>query len=150
MYPQAYLDIDKASKAINESNDCVVKAIAILAKIPYQQAHDLSVTHGRKYRRRAWFANVGYMAFKELGYEMVTHHKQSAYYQDILSQYPNGHRPQNITFKHPKRFPDVWQIQKDMILQTGGHVGAIIDGHLIDWSAGRSFRVQSFYTLEKI
>jgi hypothetical protein len=55
----------------------------------------------------------------------------------------------NLTSHHVANFPEAWNDGQTYLLQMSGHVGAVVDGKLHDWTVGRSKHIQGIYRIEK-
>lgn len=121
--------IADASGRRNENNDCTVRAVAIVTGLPYDQVHAAFSQAGRKHRRGCR-RSVTEQACKSLGYAMksVAHESRTA-----------------VTIEREKRL----QTGRYIIGMTA-HLAGMIDGKLIDWTAGRRKRVNGVYSLTPI
>ena len=125
----------KASE-IGERNDCAVKAVAFAAGIPYERAWELLNKHGRK-TGGGTLPSITEAVMKELGCELT---EVKAY--DFISRYPGHHSKalKNVTTHHPARFPDVWKDGQIYLMSVRGHILAVVNGEVMDWSRRRALR----------
>lgn len=138
--------IDQASKAMNETNDCTVKAAAIAFNIEYAVAHRIFAEAGRRPRKGVLRFNVlkayGKIAASQ-GKKLVQCNPQG-----FINQYPKAHQIlKNITTHHPKRFNKVWRDGFTYIVFTSCHVGVVVNGTNHDWTVGRAKRVEELYRI---
>lgn len=118
------------SKALGERNDCTVKAIAIAGDLSYHQTHEMLSRKGR--RRGHGCVTVQWeAAMRDLGLEWT---------ETSRPRKPNG---QGYTMKTIARaFP-----RGRHIVRVRGHVAALVDGKVEDWTEGRQHRVVRVLTL---
>lgn len=111
------------SKQIGERNDCTVKAIAIAGGFPYLQVHEVLALNGR-YRGHGCPRSVWEASMTQLGLTWT----------ETRPRQPSGSR---YTMKTIARaFP-----RGRHIVQVNGHVAALVDGKVEDWTDGRQYRV---------
>lgn len=135
-----FVTMDRVSKTFGENNDCTVKALAVAARIPYEEAHaDLS-SKGRR-NRRGFYTHYIIQSLIARGFEI--RRINIAEYMSVF--YPKGHKYQSITMLHFDKFRRAFGNSR-FIVQSRGHV-ATYDGNngLVDWSVGRSQRVREMY-----
>ena len=117
--------VDNESFKANERNDCAVKAIAIACNVPYKVAHRcLEKYAGRKHRRGTMTRFIN-GSIKKLGFDVTPH---------------------DVTAK------TITTIARDTAVQDGfyvvyvrGHMAAIVNGQIEDWTEGKRHRVKSVY-----
>lgn len=134
-----------AVRAIGETNDCTVVALAAATGCGYDKAHELLQRRGRKPRRGFSMHQVADAA-KELGFS-VTRVAAS----EFVSKYPEPHRSvlKGVTSHHPDRFNKVWRDGHNYWLCNSRHVLAVVNGTTIDWSRGRALRCDQIWRIEK-
>lgn len=117
--------VNESFKA-NESNDCAVKAIAIACNVPYKVAHRLLEKHTGRKHRRGTLTHMINPAIRHLGFEVTQLH--------------------DVTAK------TISTIARDSAVQDGffvvyvrGHIAAIVNGQIEDWTEGRRHRVIAVY-----
>lgn len=136
------------SHAVNEDNDCSIKALSLLTGIDYHQCRSALTLAGRKPGRGVWMHQI-ILAAKILGFEMTK--QPLRLHREIINSYPERDRVlQHITTHHPRRFAKVWAGMPNMMLETNGHVAALIDGKVIDWSVNRALRVRDLWVLTPV
>ena len=121
------MNFDKAmkfSRDANEHNDCTVKAISIACDVPYKVAHKALANQGRRKRCGSYWHQQS-KAIKSLGYkvEAVQHTAKT-----------------------------INQVKSDEVVQQGyflayvrGHVAAVVNGKVEDWTDGRRHQVKVIY-----
>jgi len=123
------MNFDKAhnlSQQANEYNDCTVKAIAITCDVPYKVAHKALANEGRR-NRCGSYRHQQVNAIKALGYDL---------------------EPVEVTAK------TMTKIKSDAAVSAGyflayvrGHVAAVVNGKVEDWTDGRRHRIQKVYKI---
>lgn len=121
-----YVKADKVSIAMNESNDCSVKALAILTDTAYKVAHSVLSSLGRKPRKGAMLYDM-FSAIRSLGWELeeVTDSVNAKTVKKIATDpaFSRGH----------------------FLVYTSGHVVAVKHGKVEDWSEDRALRVKQVW-----
>lgn len=124
-----YVKADKVSLAMNESNDCSVKALAILTDTAYKVAHAVLADLGRKPRKGAVLYDM-FSAVRMLGWkrEEVTDSVTAKTVKKIASDpvFSHGH----------------------FLIYTSGHVVAVKNGKVEDWSEDRALRIKQVWKIE--
>lgn len=118
----------KASLKRGERNDCSVKAVSIAARVPYNVAHDALAFFGRQNGRGVYMATA-LEAVKKLGCTFET---------DKQPRQSNGSRwtAKTIGLGYPRGY---------FIVEFRGHVAAMINGVVQDWTDGRRHQVICVY-----
>ena len=136
------------SQAAGESNDCSVKAVAIITGRPYAEVHAVFAACGRR-ARRGTPRDVSRAALVALG---VRIRKWSlADFRAVMATYPArsaGKPARNwVTTHHWRRFPESWAPYrgKKLIVLTSSHMLAVVDGQVRDWSVNRALRVNEIW-----
>ena len=110
---------------LGETNDCGVRALALVCGIPYQTARLALRTHGRKPCDGVYTFQLD----KALT-EFCKPKPRRFVYQSNGRQYT----PISIAKAYPKgRF----------LLYSSGHVMAMVDGKILDWADGRRLRIKA-------
>lgn len=125
MSQQTYLSVTEQSRHHNETNDCTVKAVAIVCNVAYSTAHAALKKHGRKDRQGA-YRNTTFGAIKELGFVATKIETRDS--RSMRSVHRLCETGRCLVFVHR-------------------HVAAMIDGKVQDWTAGRCHRVKSVYVI---
>lgn len=140
---------------MNETNDCTVKAIALLCDTSYEAAHAALKAAGRQDRKGA-YVHQQTKAIQALGFKLSylgnrSIHTRARGYSDIIASYPGVHKNcKSITTHHPRRFPAAWANQPNMLMITRGHAAAFKDGRVHDWSENKALPVVELYAVEKV
>lgn len=142
------------ARELHETNDCAVKAVAIVTGEPYEKVHNLMWKLGRKPRDGTSF-HIIIATLRLLGWEVECQHRSKLYREgglmrEMINSYPKPHNNlKKVTTHHPRRFPKQWEGFPDCILGTDGHVLAFKDGEVKDWSINKSLRVIDIITIKK-
>jgi len=110
------------SHRLGENNDCTVKAVAIACQVTYDEAHGYLKSLGRKWGRGHHWAGNGHgytERLDKLGIEGEEIEFKSKTVKTLARELTKGH----------------------YMVKVRGHVLAIIDGKVEDWTAGRQHRV---------
>lgn len=134
-----------ASAALNENNDCAVKAVAAACCVSYEDAHQVLKKLGRVDRQGTYYRTIR-QAVRFFGFDMIEEIKA-----ERIAQYPGVHKNlQNITTHHPDRFPKVWSEGTYLFYTTGfKHVLCVKDGVNHDWTRGSAKRVEAVFRIVK-
>lgn len=145
-YYQTYTNLRKSGNSVDETNDCSVIAVAAVCNKSYMAAHKALSDQGRKHRKGATLRqildtvdNFGFFAQRV----------DSRYFLDQCGTGSRGRVRKNVTTKHPKRFPKVWKDGHTYLMSVRGHVLAIVNGEVVDWTATKSFRAQGIWRIIK-
>jgi hypothetical protein len=122
-----------ASKAHGEHNDCTVMALTAATGCSYDDCHAALQQAGRKNRRGCQFPTIGKRAAKSLGFLM-----EELDYRDYSAK-------TMITAERDRRLAT-----GKYVIRVRGHVAALVDGKVVDWSAGRRHRINNIYTFTAI
>lgn len=136
-----YVALTKEQQLYREDNDCTVKALALTTGISYAEAHKLLASLGR-------VNGKGFSSF--LTREAVAHTgkriRQVKVIEEIVHQYPGKHKNKlRATTHQPARFPGAWKNGKTYMAFTKGHVLAIVDGVVHDWTSEKSFYILNMW-----
>lgn len=128
-----------------DHNMCSVIAVAALTDRPYDEVAKLFLEAGRKHRKGTptWITD---RIIKQLGFKKVR-----IWLDDIIASYPLPHCNvlKNITSHHARRFPGCFPGGK-LLARSRGHVFAIIDGEVHDWSVNAALRLVNLYRIVPI
>jgi hypothetical protein len=120
----------KSSAGYKETNDCSVKALAIAGRVSYAKAHAVTKSLGRKHRKGMPMWRI-IEAMKMIGCS-VEHIKKPK------KKDGSGYTMMTIGKGFPRGY---------YIVEVRGHVAAMINGDIMDWSDGRKHRVTDIYKL---
>ena len=125
-----------------DKNIFSVVAVASLTERPYDEIAKLFLEAGRKHRKSTpiWITDK---IIQQLGFKKVRIHLR-----DIIASYPLPHCNvlKNVTSHHPRRFPECFPGGK-LLARSRGHVFAIIDGEVHDWSVNAALRLVNLYRI---
>ncbi len=135
-YTTVFSQLNNEAYSKGETNDCSVKAVALVTGALYDDAHRALSTRGRKARHGAYTSDI-IAAVRSFG---KTTNAVDA--RAIIAQYPSPHRDvlKNVTTHHPRRFNKAWPKGR-FLLFSRRHVSAVIDGVLHDWAVNKALRV---------
>ena len=112
----------EASKLLKETKDCAVKAVTIVTGVHYVDVHSLMASYGRK-PRKGTFNGITRNVLKHLGFKTEKVECRSKTVRTLQREFK--YRPGTYL---------VW---------TSGHILAIKDGEVLDWTNGRLHRIIS-------
>ncbi|MCR9292041.1 MAG: hypothetical protein NXI32_04930 [bacterium] len=122
-----FAEINKDSRKFNERYDCAVKALAIVADIPYAQAHAALKEQGR-HNRCGTFAGQYEAALKKMGF-----------------QCEKMGRIKGQQAKTTKTLARIGAPQGRYLVRTSRHVLAVADGQVHDWTSERLCRIKDVW-----
>jgi len=117
------------SVSYGEKNDCTVKALALSTKLSYEDAHELLRLRGRK-NGRGCHSYVWGPAFNDAGYTLVPVFIKAKTVMGIEKD-PNFKKSNNY------------------VVLVRGHILAVRDKKVLDWTNGRRHRILAVYKVEK-
>lgn len=137
------------SRSMGETNDCAVKAVAIACDVSYAEAHEAMKALGRKNRNGTNFYNITTKAIEGFGFTLKSWGLVER--DEVIKSYPGVHSGlKNITTHHPRRFPQVWsKFHGNLLFHTKGHILAVRDGIVCDWTVNHAKRVVGVYEVHK-
>lgn len=151
-YPSLFIELRKTATTVGEDNskDCAVKALALVANVEYAVAHKTLKDCGRK-DNQGTHVHVIAKAAALLGKRM----RRWSYIEmrEVMASYPGADQHKvamgatYITTHHPQRFKKQWahKVKNPLLIRTSAHIAAVIDGRVIDWTDGRSLRAIEIY-----
>ena len=113
-----YTAISEVSSKYGENNDCVVKALSLVSGYSYEKVHNFLRLKGRKFGKGT-LQDIWIPAMKAMGI------------QDNFSRF-SGKTTMNLRVPNKKT---------NYLILTSGHIAAMINGKVQDWSDGRRTRV---------
>ena len=120
-------DVQAASVARNEHNDCAIRAVAVATGEDYDKVHDLFQNYGRQNRCRSkWGMEL--RAMKDLGYKCT---------------------PEIVKAKTVRTLEREVMAGRNYMVAVRGHLLGIHQGKVYDWSQGRQHRVHIVYWIRK-
>jgi len=141
-FTEEFSKLNQDTQSNQETNDCSVKAVALVCGIPYEEARKALAKRGRAPGRGAYTTSI-LDTLEDLGKRVSPVNKQ-----EIIAKYPSPHNTlQNITTHHPRRFPRAWPMGT-YLLFVRRHVAAVVDGKLHDWTVNTSKHVLLMYLVD--
>jgi len=120
------------SDAKGESNDCAVIALSLTCRLPYHTVHAALAQQGRKNNDGTRFEQTQ-AAVTALGFRLT---------ELIDPVQPSGSR------YTPKTVGRLLQ-EGSYLCRVKGHIFAVIDGRVLDWTDGKRHRINRIYKVEK-
>lgn len=114
--------ITRKSARHGETNDCAVKAIAIVANADYDEVHALLKAHGRKDGKGTPWKAI-WATLKALGVWVGPEQRMT--------------RGSRLWAKTVRYLPRVLPRKGRYLVYTRGHILAVVDGEVMDWTEGR-------------
>lgn len=128
----------KDSNKYGERNDCTVKALALTCQIPYEQSHEVFRKLGRR-KGRGFRTMLAFPSFRKLGFQ----------FEKITNQY-GGDTPlqPGTAYRYtPKTIGKLCKKGRYLAF-CRGHVFAVIDGKVMDWTEGRKHKIIKLFKVE--
>ncbi len=118
----------------NEDNDCSVKAVAIAGRVTYDLAHKTLEMYGRRHRKGASVGAIA-AAFMSIQASMIEIDRDK-----LIKR--NGGRTLTVNniVQHLSK-------SKNYVLYIAGHILAVKNGQVQDWTEGRRHHVTSIYEI---
>lgn len=126
-----YLQLRADAASMNEREDCTVRALAVVADVPYVRAHEIMARAGRHPRRGTWILRVN----PDDVLKAVDMRVEKDYFQMQLRVLHRGPVPT------PRTIGRMFPVGRYLVF-TRGHVFGMVHGQIIDWAAGRRHRIQ--------
>lgn len=127
-----YQKLRDSSGQMKENKDCAVVAAAIVTQSDYASAHELLKKFGRKDRKGTVFHTTTKPAIESLGFRLEL----------VNNLQPNGSR------YTPKTVAKACQ-EGYYLCRIKGHIFAVVDGQVMDWTEGRKHRINFIYKVLK-
>lgn len=137
---------DKMGDEFGDSKNCAVISACVLTDKSYDECFYAFLEAGRK-RNVGTRINIETKAFKTLGYDLIFFSKA-----EILDNinYTYGKDYKYVVTRHVNQYKEVFENYGDLLVQVAGHVLAIKDCVVEDWSRKRSLRFCNVYKVRKI
>ncbi len=116
----------EASRSHGEHNDCTVKALTAATGLDYDTCHAALAAEGRRNRRGCNWFTMGPRAANKLGFNME---RITGYSAKTM-----------ISAERDRRLA-----KGRFVAQVRGHVAAVVDGNVVDWTQGRRHKIQYIY-----
>lgn len=128
-----YQDAKSCSKGAGENRDCAVVATALVCRVPYGVAHTALERQGRRRGRGTNFMDITKPGVESLGFQIEELKRNLQ---------PNGSRwtPKTIGKRLAKGY---W------LCRVKGHVFAVVNGRVLDWTEGSHKRILHIYRVTK-
>ena len=123
-----YNECEHVSNSLNERNDCTVKALAITTSIGYSRAHKIMGIMGRRKGRGLYCKGGPLDTVKRMSIAA----RLAGRIVDS-PDYPQGYTMSSIGVRYP---------HGNYLIFTSGHVAALVNGTVQDWTKGRRHRVK--------
>lgn len=127
-----YEKAQRISAEMNERNDCTVKAIAIACDKPYRMVHAMLKAEGRR-DRQGCYLPAQFATFNKLGYKLT----------EVAGEAPFKFGGTVTTLT--KRLPS----KGNFVAYVRGHIIAVKNGKIEDWTEGRRHRILQVYKVER-
>jgi len=120
-------------KKLNETNDCVVIAVAIAARMTYEKAHGICEYQGRK---------IG----KGIATEYVLQHLEKIGFKvekvkNLVQKNGSRYTPKTIGERLKRGY---------YIVRKNSHAIAVVNGTVEDWTNGRQHHIKDAYKITRI
>lgn len=126
-----FAKLNLESEARNERADCTVKAVALVTGLTYSECHEALADVGRKNRQGLPY-HFTRKAIQGLGFDVKDYYPAS---HSVSSDEREGVIPVRIkTATTAERY---LPSNGRFLLGMNGHIAAVVDGKLEDWTAGR-------------
>lgn len=144
---ETYAKVRQDIASAGDANACFPAAISVLSGLPFETVQKAFAEAGRKNGKGTPWGTAE-RACKALGLQMKR--LPTKWELDMIESYPGVHKNlKNITTRHPVRFAKAWA-GKSVMLHVNGHVAAVKDGKMHDWTINRSMHVIAVYEIVKV
>jgi len=135
-HSEEFKEKSKAAEALNETDDCAVKAMSLVTGKSYEHCHARLNAFGRNNGQGTFIPHLKAGLEKEgFAITQVEPH-------EFVKKYPRPHNKLGwVTSRHMKRFHSVWRDGHPYLLFFPGHVAAVTNGVNHDWSAQKTMKV---------
>lgn len=141
-----YLSLSEHAKALQEENDCAVRAVTVVTGAHYVDVHSLFEKHGRK-RRDGVYMCTTEKVLRDLGFS--SREWTSAQKIAMIHSYPD-YVVKSITLRQMMLFPDLWSRQGTLLVRSHRHLSAFRDGKLHDHMDGLKSHVKQIFSINPI
>lgn len=127
-----YQKLRESSGQMRENNDCAVVATAVVTQSDYASAHALLKKFGREDRKGTIFHSTTKVAIESIGFklELVSPLKADG----------SRYTPKTIAKVCNDGF---------YLCRVKGHIFAVANGQVMDWTEGRAHRINFIYKVIK-
>lgn len=123
----------ECGNSLRETKDCAVIALSIVGRVSYYDAHAVLKSFGRRPRKGTQFYSQTKPALESMGFELT---KVKRDRQKSGSCYT----PKTIGEKLKKGY---------FLCRCKGHIFAVVNGKVEDWSDGRKHRITEIWQVKK-
>lgn len=134
-----YDDLLKEAQALNQRNYCGPLAIAVVANIELTKSLELFEKLGRN-RRSGVFKYMYQQVLKDLGFTMREVKAPNLELLDPVMA---------LSTNSVARNREAWG-GKTYLARGDGHICAIVDGEVVDWTANRRMRIIELFEIVKV
>jgi hypothetical protein len=127
-----YQKLKESSGQMRENNDCAVVATAVVTQSDYSYAHALLKNFGRQDRKGTNFYSTTKVAIESIGFRLEVVNPLKA----------DGSR------YTPKTISKICQ-DGFYLCRVKGHIFAVANGQVMDWTEGRAHRINFIYKVIK-
>ena len=117
--------VSSTRTSLRETRDCAVIAVAAVCNVEYGVSHATLKKNGRKNRTGTYFNTIR-DSVTELGFNI-----------ELI----------NTGAKTVSTIADYLPRNGNFLVRVSGHILAVSDGKVLDWTAGRRHRVQNVYAI---
>lgn len=118
---------------MDEGRDCAVIAVSILARVTYRVAHDVCAQHNRA-RREGMYTRDTIDALESLGFRVEV-------VNDLRQKNGSKYTQKTIGNKLKRGYH---------LCRHNGHVFAVVNGDVEDWSEGRKYHIKKAWKITRI
>jgi hypothetical protein len=122
--------VEQASTQLGETNDCSVRALALVLDVSYETAHQALAVAGRA-RRDGVSLYAVEAAARSLGFQVRRRYSAARLRLETGATC-------RITTADPGLEPEAWAHLPDMMLSCPEHVAAFVGGRVEDWTSDRN------------
>ena len=152
--------VEEASHKMKETNDCTVKAIALSTGVTYEVAHAACKIEGRKEGHGICYHPI-MRAIERVGGKILSQSNRHEYRiggikntidykkcktQNTVKNLAKKLGAKQLTFN---RLPEVVRKDRNYVVMNAGHAIAVVEGKILDWSAGSKMFVTEIIEIAK-
>lgn len=136
-----YEQISRIAKQLGETNDCVVRSVALVTGLSYETVHQALETAGRAHRDGTEKFRTR-KALKALGFRVLRAYSKERLGLEVGTRHPTtGHALEN---------PEAWEHLPNLLLFTPRHAAAFVQGRVEDWTKDEHAPVQEAWELARV
>ena len=156
-----YSEIAKTTEYQNDKNCCTVVASSIAFDVPFPEMQEVFTKHGRKRNKGYYMDEIIYELGKKYGYEITLYNLRKKYTHNLKTNTRKLKKCEYVNLKNDEILVQSksqltasnfrnYLPAKNYIFGTRGHVLAVKNGAVQDWTENRKHRVTRIWTVEKI